>query len=254
MLRMIGGGPVDTDEPVARMISEATEHYAVRLPLPERLTGTQLRGLRVPVYAAVAGCSVMHNGAHAADVARTEIPDPTVELWPDATHSLPMEETAELDPEVLAFMASHDGQRADLLSRLRRVSDLELAAAGFAGCQGVLDESPGVAERGDLSVNPSFDLLESPALRRTGCSVALVRGERIDHFVDRQAQCLELASQADSVEVSLSECPVAAGGAGCRSQDTATFVEADGVDRHADNIGELADLHSAIGHCPPLSA
>jgi hypothetical protein len=37
----------------------------------------------------------------------TEIPDPTVELWPDATHSLPMEETAEL--EVLAFMASHDG-------------------------------------------------------------------------------------------------------------------------------------------------
>jgi hypothetical protein len=54
---------------VARMISEATEHYAVRLPLPERLTDTQLRGLRMPVYAALAGRSIMHNGAHAADVA-----------------------------------------------------------------------------------------------------------------------------------------------------------------------------------------
>jgi hypothetical protein len=51
------------------MISEATEHYAVRLPLPERLTDTQLRGLRMPVYAALAGRSIMHNGAHAADVA-----------------------------------------------------------------------------------------------------------------------------------------------------------------------------------------
>jgi hypothetical protein len=51
----------------------------------------------------------MHNGARAADVARTEIPDATVELWPDATHSLPMDETAHLDRAILAFMASHDG-------------------------------------------------------------------------------------------------------------------------------------------------
>jgi hypothetical protein len=109
MLSMIGGGPVDPDEPVAGMISEATEHYAVRLPVPERITATQLRGLGMPVYAALAGRSVMHNGAHAADVARTEISDPTVELWPDATHSLPMEESAKLDRAVLAFMASHDG-------------------------------------------------------------------------------------------------------------------------------------------------
>src|SRR5215211_190726 len=146
------------------------------------------------------------------------------------------------------------GVTTDLSPRLRRVDCEELAAAGVAGCQGVLDELPGVAERGHLSINPSFDLLESPALRRTGCSVALVHGERIDHFLDREAQFLELASHPDSVEVALYECPIAAGGAGRRSQDTATFVEADGVDRHADSIGELADLHAAIGHCAPPSA
>jgi pimeloyl-ACP methyl ester carboxylesterase len=108
MLSTIGGGPVQPDDPVARMISEATEHYAVKLPVPERLTSTQLRALNMPVYAALAGRSVMHNGAHAADVARAEIPDPTIELWPEATHSLPMEQAATLDRTILAFMAAHD--------------------------------------------------------------------------------------------------------------------------------------------------
>ncbi len=109
MLSTIGGGPVDANDPMARMISEATEHYAVKLPLPKRLTDNQLRGLRMPVYAALAGRSVMHNGARAAAVARAEIPDPTIELWPDATHSLPMEQTASLDRTILAFMTTHDG-------------------------------------------------------------------------------------------------------------------------------------------------
>jgi pimeloyl-ACP methyl ester carboxylesterase len=109
MLSTIGGGPVDLADPVARMISEATEHYVVKLPQPKRLTGTQLRRLLMPVYAALAGRSVMHNGARAADVARAEIPDSTIELWPDATHSLPMEQTAQLDRTILAFMATHEG-------------------------------------------------------------------------------------------------------------------------------------------------
>ena len=108
MLSTIGGGPVDPKDPVARMISEATEHYAVKLPLPKRLTNNQLRGLHMPVYAALAGRSVMHKGARAADVARAQIPEPTIELWPNATHSLPMEQTASLDGSILAFMATHD--------------------------------------------------------------------------------------------------------------------------------------------------
>jgi pimeloyl-ACP methyl ester carboxylesterase len=108
MLTAIGGGPVDLDDPVARVISEATEHYAVRLPMPKRLTGIQLRGLHMPVYAALAGHSAMHDGAHAADVARAVIPDATIELWPDATHSLPMEQTETLGRVILEFMGTHD--------------------------------------------------------------------------------------------------------------------------------------------------
>ena len=51
----------------------------------------------------------MHDGAHAAEVARAEIPDPTIELWSEATHSLPMEETAQLDRRILGFMDTHEG-------------------------------------------------------------------------------------------------------------------------------------------------
>ena len=109
MLITVGGGPIDPDDPVARMISAAVDHYAVKLPLPERLTAAQLRGLRMPVYAALAGRSVMHDGAHAADVARTAVPGATVTLWPAATHSLPLEQAAALDRAMLTFMAAHDG-------------------------------------------------------------------------------------------------------------------------------------------------
>ena len=109
MLVTVGGGPIDPDDPVARMISAAVDHYAVKLPLPERLTAAQLRGLRMPVYAALAGRSVMHDGAHAADVARTAVPGATVTLWPAATHSLPLEQAAALDRAMLTFMAAHDG-------------------------------------------------------------------------------------------------------------------------------------------------
>jgi hypothetical protein len=42
--------------------------FGEKLPPPKRLTDTQLRGLQMPLFAALAGRSAMHNGAHAADV------------------------------------------------------------------------------------------------------------------------------------------------------------------------------------------
>jgi hypothetical protein len=48
----------------------------------------------------------MHDGAHAADVARTAVPGVTVTLWPAATHSLPLEQAAALDRAMVTFMAA----------------------------------------------------------------------------------------------------------------------------------------------------
>lgn len=38
---------------MTRMISDANEHYALKLPFPARPTTAQLAGLRPPVYVAM---------------------------------------------------------------------------------------------------------------------------------------------------------------------------------------------------------
>jgi pimeloyl-ACP methyl ester carboxylesterase len=109
MLADFGGEEeVDPDDPVARMISDATEHYAAKLPLPERLSPGQLRSLPMPVYAAMASDSAMHDSAAAVLVARDNVRDLRIRNWPGATHSLPMEFPDRLNRELLDFMAAHE--------------------------------------------------------------------------------------------------------------------------------------------------
>lgn len=109
MLADFGGAEeIDPDDPVARMISDATEHYAAKLPLPERLTREQLRGLSMPVYVAMAADSSMHDPAAATRVARENVHDLRIRTWQGTTHSLPMEVPDRLNREFLEFMAAHE--------------------------------------------------------------------------------------------------------------------------------------------------
>jgi pimeloyl-ACP methyl ester carboxylesterase len=109
MLAGIGGvDELDLDDPLGRMISDATEYFAAALPAPRRLTPEQLHALRMPVYVALADRSSLHDAAAAAEVARSALPDVRVRLWPDATHSLPLEYPGPLDREIRAFLAAHD--------------------------------------------------------------------------------------------------------------------------------------------------
>ena len=104
-----GGGELDLADPLARLISDGMEHYAGKLPLPERLSDEQLRELTMPVYAAMATDSALHDSAGAVEVGQAQVRDIRIRSWPGATHSLPMEFPAQLDREVLTFMAEHDG-------------------------------------------------------------------------------------------------------------------------------------------------
>lgn len=109
MLERIGGvSSLDRTDPMTALIADATDQYSLTLPLPDRLTEEQLRGLRIPVYAALAGDSFMHDAVEAVRVARATVPDLTIKNWPGATHSLPMERPREIDDELLAFFAAHD--------------------------------------------------------------------------------------------------------------------------------------------------
>ena len=89
---------------------------------------------------------------------------------------------------------------------------------------------------------------EPPTLRGARCRARAVGGERVDDLPDRQAELLELPSQADPVEVVIIEGAVPACRAGCRLQDAAALVEADCVDGDARGFGELPDAHAGAGH------
>lgn len=75
MLKDIGGvTELDQTDPIARLIAEGTEHYAQKLPgLPEQITPEQMQAWEMPVYAAMASESVMHDSDQAVAVARLNI-------------------------------------------------------------------------------------------------------------------------------------------------------------------------------------
>ncbi len=112
VLSDIGGvTEIDLNDPVARMITEGSEYYERKIPVPEQITSEQLQGWRMPVYVAMAANSSLHNSTKAVEVARANIEHVQAKNWPGATHSLPMEFSKEIDAEILAFIDTCDNSR-----------------------------------------------------------------------------------------------------------------------------------------------
>ena len=107
----IGGTEtIDANDPMTQMISAGTEQYVSKRSFPSRFTEAQLRELQVPVYAAMAGASAVNDDPdQAVDVAESTLETVDVRVWPNASHSLPMEQPGAINHELLAFMAQHDG-------------------------------------------------------------------------------------------------------------------------------------------------
>ena len=110
-LERIGGAEIDSeedrDEPMTRMITAATAHYQAALPQPSPLTEDELERLDMPVYVALASRDSLAGGPGAVERAES-LPDSTVKVWPDTTHSLPMQAAGELEPELLMFFTDQD--------------------------------------------------------------------------------------------------------------------------------------------------
>ncbi|OXM54334.1 alpha/beta fold hydrolase [Amycolatopsis alba] len=110
-LRWISGGAeVDATDPVARVIDEGMRTYRIALPSPKLFTDAQLRSLRMPVLALVAGRSVIHRPEHAASRARKLLSRGQVELWPSATHAIAGEAAAEVNTRISAFLTECDAE------------------------------------------------------------------------------------------------------------------------------------------------
>lgn len=90
------------EDPMARMITAATESYQAALPQPTPLTDEELAQLTMPVYVAIASDDSLAGGDSAVQRAE-QLPASTVQTWSDTTHSLPMQATGEIEPALLNF-------------------------------------------------------------------------------------------------------------------------------------------------------
>lgn len=109
-LARIGGTTADEVRdggPMARMIDAAGQGYAAALPTPRRLTDEEWSSLPMPVRVDIGGASELAGGAASVERLRGLLPEAEVTLWPGASHSLPMERRAQLDPALLELWAAH---------------------------------------------------------------------------------------------------------------------------------------------------
>lgn len=98
-----GGAEVPADDPVVTIIDEGMRTFKITLPLPELFTDEQLRSVRVPVLALIAGRSVMHDARRALARAEALLPDVRAELWPSATHAIAGESPDRVNSRILEF-------------------------------------------------------------------------------------------------------------------------------------------------------
>lgn len=106
-LGKVGGVEYDPNDDMAKMIAAGSEHFSATLPQPARLDDDELQELTMPTYVAIADRDSFAGGNAAADRARL-LPQGTVEVLSDTTHSLPMQAKDRLDSHLKSFWAASE--------------------------------------------------------------------------------------------------------------------------------------------------
>jgi pimeloyl-ACP methyl ester carboxylesterase len=106
-LGKVGGVEYDPNDDMAKMIATGSEHFSASLPQPAPLDDEQLQKLTMPTYVAIADRDSLAGGGAAVDRAR-RLPNGTVDMWPDTTHSLPMQAKEKLDSRLKSFWTASE--------------------------------------------------------------------------------------------------------------------------------------------------
>lgn len=99
---------MDMSNPVVRMISQGSEYYVRHIPMPSQITPDAMSRWKMPVFVAMAANSPLHDSEKAVETAKENVDNIQVKNWPDATHSLPMEFSKDIDAEILRFIAENE--------------------------------------------------------------------------------------------------------------------------------------------------
>ncbi|QGU01152.1 putative carboxylesterase nap [Corynebacterium kalinowskii] len=116
-LAEIGGTTVEEIRertPVSVMIDAASKAYSAALPTPKVLTDSELERLSMPVYIGIADHKSLAGGAKAAERAQSHLPESTVKVWPNTTHSLPFQVTEKLGNELQEFWRASESSAEQL--------------------------------------------------------------------------------------------------------------------------------------------
>ena len=103
-----GQGVAADDDPVGRVIAAAMRDYRTALPVPALFSDDELRSIRVPLLAVVAGRSVMHDPRRVLQRAQELVPHAQAEIWPDATHAISGQFADRVNARVLDFLEGID--------------------------------------------------------------------------------------------------------------------------------------------------
>ena len=104
MKEISGSETIDTSDPVAKMIDDGANYFSSNLPNPTMISKQQMQEWGFPVYVAFADNSGVHDSVKAIKVAEKNVKNITAKIWKNATHSLPMEYSEELNSEILQFI------------------------------------------------------------------------------------------------------------------------------------------------------
>ncbi|WP_433727936.1 alpha/beta fold hydrolase [Actinoplanes sp. CA-051413] len=108
LMSWIAGGAEASDaDPVAALIASGLRDFAAMLPQPTYPSDERLRSITVPALAVIAGRSIIHNPAKAAERAHRLLPTATVETWPLATHALNGEFPERIASTINTFVGRH---------------------------------------------------------------------------------------------------------------------------------------------------
>lgn len=99
-----GSRTIDTRDRVAKIIVLGADCFVSKLSAPKLIAKSQLRAWTFPTYVAMAEQSGVHDSRKAIEVAKKNVRSLAIELWNNATHSLPMEHPKELNNDMISFM------------------------------------------------------------------------------------------------------------------------------------------------------
>ncbi|MFD0555701.1 pimeloyl-ACP methyl ester carboxylesterase [Stackebrandtia endophytica] len=109
-LARIGGVSIEEIRertPLSEMIDRAADSFGAVNVRPRTFSDDEWRSLSMPVRIDLAATSSMAGGDKAAERARRLGKDP-VTVWPETTHSLPMQAAEPLGPELERYWTAHD--------------------------------------------------------------------------------------------------------------------------------------------------